>query len=85
MPGFRMEKIVNKGLTDSEILTAMGFINIAEEQDGRKTAVKDRRVYGGIVVSTQDEGEQVKATVEYSSIQNPLHKDPPAKVDPKKK
>jgi len=85
MPGFRMEKIVNKGLTDSEILSAMGFSDIADGQDGRKTAVKDRIVYSGIVVSTQDEGEQVKATVDYASIQNPLHKDPPAKVDPKKK
>lgn len=86
MSGFKMEKVVKKGSSDVEILSDIGFSDITDEHDGRKTAVKDRIIYGGLSVSMRDaDEEQAIATVTYASIQRPLHRDPPAKIDPKKK
>ena len=81
MSGFCIEKVVKKGLSDEDVLKEAGFINIADGYDGRKTASKDRRIYGGISITTKDmEGEDATAVITYATVQNPLYNVDPATI-----
>lgn len=69
---FSMEKTVKKGSTE-EILTAAGFVGVADGHDGRKTAFRDRIHYSGIEVKTaaiENDEASVSAVITWGAIQH---------------